>query len=297
MPLVDLHNHTTASDGIYSPSELIRKAAELKIDYFAISDHDTINGLNEAISASKSYPDLHFVPGIEITSTIKPIYPNFSPKSECHILGLNIDSSSIFLGEFITKLHERRMNRAPLIIQRVNEVFGLLASPITELEVREINHKSASDALGRPHIARTIVARGLCKDLQEVFDKYLFTNGPCFVRVPCPHPKECIEAIVAAKGVAILAHPISLVTEKLDRKTYKKSELFEIIKKLKNLGISGIEVKHPSFSKEEEIVMNLIAEELDLIKSSGTDFHSEERNEFGSFSNEIESVEWLNKNR
>lgn len=250
----DLHVHTTASDGIYTPSEIVSMAKVKKLRAIAITDHDTIDGCEEAISMGHT-KGVEIIPGVEIS--VK--YDNTS----IHILGLFIDTSNIAL---VQAMHEgivSRNERNPRIIKKLNEI-GI---KISMDEVEEI----AGGTIGRPHIAQVLVKKGYVKTSEEAFAKYLAKGKPAYFDRIRLLPEQAFELIINAGGIPIWAHP-------LIHKDFPE-DIDQMITKLKNLGLKGIEVYYSDYTEEQTQISKDLAERFGLIMSGGTDFHGTKASE------------------
>ena len=188
---IDLHTHTTASDGSLSPSELVKAAADARLLAVAITDHDTIEGVEEAAQAGSDI-GIEVVPGVEVSAEYSP--------GQMHIVGLFIDHHNQELGTWLSGIQGGRDTRNPRIIARLQE----LGLPITMDEVVKV---AGEGSVGRPHIARVMVAKGFVDDTQEAFDKYLAKGAPAYFDRLRATPEDSIRRIHSAGGLAILAHP------------------------------------------------------------------------------------------
>jgi len=252
---IDLHIHSTASDGTCTPSEIITTAKTLGLGAIAITDHDTIDGSKEASSMDLT-ESLHFLTGVEI-STAPPI---MNAQGSMHILGYCIRLDNPVLNQTLEELQAARKNRNPQIIERLN-ALGI------EITLKEVREKIGEDSqLGRPHIARLMVKKNLVSSINEAFDKYLAAGMPAYVdkfRVDC---FKAIEIIQGAGGLPVLAHPILL-------KTNKGKNFEDMVLSMKNRGLKGIEVYYPEHSADDTAYYIEIAKKFDLLMTGGTDFH------------------------
>jgi hypothetical protein len=259
----DLHIHTNFSDGILMPHEVVDLAKHNNLDGIAITDHDTIFGIDEAINRGKSYDDFYIIPGIEFGS----IYNG----EDVHILGYFIDYKNEELIETIDKLVNSRINRAKKIIEKLNE----LGVRITLEDVKEHTNKKN---IGRPHIARAMIDKNYVETISEAFDKYLDRGKPAYVERLYLSIDETIKLIRTINGISVLAHPGLLK----DR---------EIIDYCVVWGIDGIECIHPKHSKEEIEQFTKIANKNDLIITGGSDFHGDaDRTGIGKFFVDLNDV-------
>lgn len=253
---IDLHVHSTASDGTLSPHALIDLARKSKLGAIALTDHDSVSGARQVVAGGVP-TDIHFLTGVEISAAPPSIYPG---KGSFHILGYGIDLFDPTLTKALETLQASRKNRNPQILTRLNA----LGIPLTMADV--LTEAGDPDQLGRPHIARILVKKGLVKDIDEAFDRYLGNGKPAYVekyRIPCG---RAIEIIRNAGGVAVLAHPGLL-------KNTDGIGLERIVAHLKDLGLSGIEVFYPEHDSAMQSRFAAIAKRLELLMTGGTDFH------------------------
>lgn len=249
--IIDLHTHTTASDGQYTPSEIIQLAKEKSIQTLAITDHDTVSGLKEAIEAAKQQ-NLNLIPGIEI-STHKGV--------EIHMLGFFIDHKNAKLVEACNEYELSRSNRAVRICDYLNR----LGIPV---DLDEVKTYAGAGAIGRPHFAQWLQEHGMVKSRQEAFERYLDT--PRFkaeTEREKPSPEEAIQLIHEAGGLAVIAHP-GLIK-------FGKKNQEELIRGLKNKGLDGIECLYSKHEKKQEEFYMKLARKYDLKITAGSDFHGE----------------------
>ena len=191
--MIDLHVHTTSSDGQYTPAEIIQKAADKNIKVIAITDHDTISGLKEAEKEGKKH-GIIVVPGIEINISF--------PSGEFHLLGLGIKEPSTSLNNIVEKVIENRNERNRIIIEKIN-ADGI---PLTE---EELKSDFPDTVIGRPHFAAELVKYGVVKTRQQAFDQYLGRGKKWYTPRICTNLDEAIIAIQESKGVPVIAHPSS----------------------------------------------------------------------------------------
>ncbi len=252
---IDLHIHSTASDGTSSPSEILTTAKTLGLGAIAITDHDTIEGSKEAASMDLS-KSMQFVTGVEISTTP----PLITIQGSMHILGYGIRLDDPVLNQTLEQLQAARKSRNPQIIDRLNR----LGIDISLEDVRKEVGKNSQ--LGRPHIAGHLVKKGIVSSINEAFDKYLATGMPAYVdkfRVGC---FRAMEIIKGAGGIPVLAHPALL-------KTNKGSVFEDMVLSMKKMGLKGIEVYYPEQSPDDTAYYIEIAKKYDLLMTGGTDFH------------------------
>lgn len=247
--IIDLHTHSTASDGSMSPIELVRYAKEKGLAAIALTDHDTIGGIQDALAEGDRI-GLEVIPGIEISTEYKP---------ELHILGLFInkyDYSKIINSLKVIK--EGRDIRNKKIINRLNELG-------VEISEEEVSLLAVGEITGRPHIAQVLVLKRYVKTLDDAFDKYLGREGLAYFKRFELAPKEGIELIRNAGGIPIMAHPVFL------RKSY--DELDKLLMELKQYGLAGIEAFYSENTKEDTGKFLRLAIKHDLLVTGGSDFH------------------------
>ena len=248
----DLHAHTTASDGEYSPSDLVRKARALGLQTIAITDHDTLDGIAEAERTGEEL-GVRVIAGVELST-------KYNGKT-IDILGYHIRKRGE-LHELLSNMRKFRENRAELIIAK----FAELGMPISMEDVLEF---SKGGVIGRPHIAKAVVKKGYVSDVQTVFDEYLADGKPCAVDKRMLSPQEGIDLIHRAGGKAVLAHPV-----------YLDDELVEEL--LERHNFDGIEVWHRNHGPEENEKYKRLAAKYRLFMTGGSDFHHDEH-QLGSF--------------
>lgn len=252
---IDLHLHSTASDGTLSPTQIVAIAWRQNIAAIALTDHDTIAGVEEARVSAKKY-GVEFVSGIEISTNP----PNgFNLKGSLHILGYGIRIDDPDLTANLAKLQEARRNRNPKIIERLNRL-GL------DITLREVQEAVTTGQLGRPHIARILVKKGQATSINDAFDNYLGTGQPAYVdkfRIECA---QAIEMIRQAGGVAVLAHPILIDIA-------GKDALNALITQLTSFGLQGLEVHYPEHTEKDVAHYKALAQNSGLFETGGTDFH------------------------
>ena len=269
MSRVDLHVHTTASDGKFTPAEIVCKAREAGLLYIGICDHDSIDGVAKAQEAVLKNPGLTVIEGVEINTDV--------PAGELHILGYYYDPDNPELIQTLERLRNCRIERAHKMINKLRKM-GL---KIDFLRVEEL---AGEGAIGRPHIAQAMLEKGYINSFREAFTKYITRGGPAYVERDKITPIEAIQLILRAGGIPVLAHPLAF-------------ENFEaIIADLKLGGLAGMEVYYNNYDPEQIKKLLQIAEQYDLIPTGGSDFHGlDAMNEspLGTVEVPLESVERL----
>jgi len=251
---VDLHCHSTASDGTLSPTEVVRMAKRSDLCGLALTDHDTIAGVAEAAAEAQRL-GITFLPGIEISC----IFPR---PGTLHLLGYGIDSASPALHEMTRRLVAGRAQRNTRIIGRLNE----LGIDISEADVRATAPAGSAAVIGRPHIAMALIAKGYVNNTAEAFKTYLGQGGRVYVDKEQLTPEEALDLVRASGGLPVLAHPVQLRRQNDD-------ELLAVIKSLTDKGLAGIEVIHSDHTAAMTDKFSTWADELNLLKTGGSDFH------------------------
>jgi predicted metal-dependent phosphoesterase TrpH len=252
---IDLHIHSTASDGTLTPAEIVRLATALNLGAIAITDHDSVDGSREALAAGVP-ARLGFLTGVEISASPPSSYPR---KGSFHILGYRIDVTDNALNRELTKLQDARKNRNPDILSKLIA----LGIPIRMEEVKAV---AGGGQIGRPHIAKLLISKGAADTIEDAFDRYLGTGKAAYVdkyRIDCA---RAIKRIESAGGIAVLAHPGLLELES-DR------HLEDILTELKQMGLAGIEVYYPEHSERQTRRFMHLAQHFELLMTGGSDFH------------------------
>ena len=249
--MIDLHVHTTASDGQYTPSQIIQKASEKNIKVIAITDHDTTAGLKEALEEGKKL-GVSVVPGIELNITF--------PTGEFHLLGHGLKEPSKSLISIVENVIKNRNDRNLQIIEKMN-ADGV---PLT---IEEITNDYPDTVIGRPHFAAELVKLKVVKTRQQAFDQYLARGRKWYVPRICTNLDEAIVAIRDSGGVPVLAHPMSLYLS--------WGRLPDFLKECYEKGIVGIEAFHPGARVTECLRLEELGRKLGFIITAGSDFHGE----------------------
>lgn len=242
---IDLHTHSRASDGEFSPSEVAERARAAGIGVWALCDHDTVAGLPEARSAAER-AGIRLVPGIELSV--------FLEKKEIHVLGHFVDPAHPALREFEDFLAEHRRERMRQIVARL----ATLGVHVTEERIEQF---SGGKTLGRPHVARAIVEAGAAATVKEAFDRFLGEGKPAYVGRYRLEVDEAVRLVRGAGGTATVAHP---GVSKLERHE---------LARLRAAGVDGLEVVHADHVPSQREKLLRIAEELDLVPTAGSDYH------------------------
>jgi predicted metal-dependent phosphoesterase TrpH len=254
---IDLHIHSTASDGTLLPSEILALAQDLKIAAISITDHDTLEGSKNALSCGIP-PSVKFLTGVEISSDPPDAFPL---SGSLHILGYAFDVDHPELNQTLTRLKDSRQNRNP----RILELLSGLGIDITFDELRNL---AEEPQLGRPHIARLMVKKGVVPTIDAAFDRFLGHGKPAYVdrfRFGC---EETIRTILNAGGIPVLAHPMLL--------NIQRNDIFEnLISVLTEMGLRGIEAYYPEHTQDLLAYYTRVARRHDLLITGGTDFHGD----------------------
>ena len=249
--IVDLHSHTTASDGILTPSELVRRAADNQISMLAITDHDTVKGLPEAKETiMRENLAVKLIYGVEVSTIWK--------NNEIHIVGLNVDIENSQLLELLLAQEQWRINRAISISEK-------LAKVSIHDAYEQAQQFSKGDIVSRSHFARFLVASGYVKDIKQAFKKYLGKSGYAYVPANCCSIADAVKVIHAAGGQAVLAHP--------SRYDLTLTKLKLLINEFKTYGGDAIEVSQSRQTQEDLQQLAKLANEFELLASQGSDFH------------------------
>ncbi|HEU5368619.1 MAG TPA: PHP domain-containing protein [Ktedonobacterales bacterium] len=241
---IDLHTHSTASDGLYTPSELVKHASEAGLAIIALTDHDTTNGLREALSAGEAR-HLEVIPGIEVNTDIS--------STEVHVLGYFLEYQQAAFQQTLQTLRDMRVIRA----QRMVEKLRALGLNISWERVREL----AAGTVGRPHVAAALVEGGYAESVADAFNRYLGRGKPGYVPRYKLAPLDAIRLINSARGVPVLAHPAGI------------AELEHILPALCEAGLAGIEVYYGDYDPQTVENLKRLADYYHLIPTGGSDYH------------------------
>ncbi len=248
---IDLHIHSNFSDGAFSPRDLVSMAKDQGLVCISIADHDSVAGLSDGLTASE-LAGIEFIPAIEISV-------QFNSWHDVHLLGYGIAFNDSHFQDRLSDFREKRKSRNVDILARVNESLRLEGRQ--EISIDEVLIH-AKDAIGRPHIARALLERGYVKNIEDSFQRYL---------IPCDIPKyywpieDAIAEIKRLRGVAVLAHPTSITTD--------RQQLCNIITELKTLGLDGIEVFNNMAQAHEMEFLRRRTEEAGMLVTAGSDYH------------------------
>ena len=269
--LVDLHLHTLASDGRLTPTQLVDLIASKGVTVAAISDHDTTDGIAEAVRAAAGHPNLDIIPAIELSTDI--------PGDEIHMLGYFLQYEDEEFQAILRRFREGRLERGRMMVEKL----AALGKPVDWERVQEI---AGDGSVGRPHIALAMVEAGYFKEPKEAFYEYLGNNGLAYAERSKMTPEEGVEMLARVGGTAVLAHPANL--EDLDTKVVQ----------LKEAGLVGMEVHYAMYSEETIQRLVEVANRHGLIPCGGSDYHglgNTGEQEPGLLGPPMESVERLAK--
>jgi predicted metal-dependent phosphoesterase TrpH len=264
--MVDFHTHSNISDGDFSPALLVKEAVKQGLSAIALTDHDTINGLESARTAAVA-ENIHFIPGIEINinwigGKSSHGAPGLGPGGEFHLLGLGINSPSPGFIDAIGELSRRRETRNREMLDRMHELS-------IDVDWEELMALSGGHSLGRPHFASLLVKKKIVKNVNQAFDRYLGTGKVLYVPKEGLAFEKAVALIRESGGIPVLAHPISLYVA--------WGRLPDLIKTLKDMGLMGLEAWHPTAKRGSCRRLEDLAKTLGLYITEGSDFHGSAR--------------------
>ncbi len=266
---VDLHLHSTASDGVFTPSEVVRLSLERELAVIALTDHDTLSGVAEAQRAARA-TGLEVVPGVEVNAE--------GEWGDVHFLGYFVDPDRGPLCAMLRDIREARVARARAMVERLREM-GMA------LDWAEVQTLATGDSVGRPHVARALARRGYVHTVPEAFDRFIGNDGPAYVPRPRLTPPEVIQAILDSGGVPVIAHPAHTGPAVVAR-----------IPEFAGYGLQGVEVYYPLHPPETVERLLGLCREHGLLATGGSDFHGlgiKEGTQLGSVYVPCECVERL----
>ena len=252
MRAIDLHTHSNNSDGTFSVKELIDRAHDKGLAAIALTDHDTVDGVDEAIEyAASKYPDFEVIPGVELSTE--------GEGREVHIVGLYIDNHDKEFVEGLSTFVDSRTTRNKKMCKKLSEEAGI---PIS---YEMLTEEFPDTVITRAHFAKFMVDRGYVNSRAEVFDRYIGDHCPYYVGREKITPEDAIRSILKAKGVPVFAHPILC--------RFGDDRLDEFVGRLKGAGLVGIEAVYSTYERRDEIQIKELAKKYDLLVSGGSDFH------------------------
>jgi 3',5'-nucleoside bisphosphate phosphatase len=259
---IDLHIHSTASDGSLSPAAVVAAARTGRLDVVAIADHDTVGGVSEAQAAAVG--SVHVIPALELST--------YHDGSEVHVLGYYVDPGNPTLLQYGTRAGNRRQERMRDMLERLDRV-GVHVAYDDVLAAAG----PRADSIGRPHLARALVRRGYVTTVSDAFDRFIGDDGPAFVPTRLINPAEAIELIHAAGGVAVWAHP--------------RPDLLEPeLPRMRDWGLDGLECFRPRVGPAESDRIVSIAGRYGLFVTGGSDWHGEWHGPLGDFAVERDDI-------
>ena len=242
---VDLHLHTTASDGALSPVDLVQQAKAHGLECIAVTDHDSTNGIDEATAEGLRF-GVQVIPGIEMSTDI--------PRAEVHVLGYYLNYRDNQFQSLLVQLREGRRDRAEKMVAKLAEM-GL------DLSWERVQEVAGAGSVGRPHIAQVMLERGYVSSLAEAFTEYIGRNAPAYVERYKLTPVEAVQMILGVGGLPVLAHPAEVIT------------LSQLLPELTAAGLVGLECYYFGYSPEAVEGLVALADERGLVPTGGTDFH------------------------
>jgi len=248
LSLVDLHLHSTASDGLLSPADLVARTAALGLTYVALTDHDTVAGLPEAGKAASKFPNLTFLPGVELSTD--------TDTGETHVLGYFIDTTDAAFLAALERFRDSRLNRGRVMVDKLNA----MGVNITWERVKEI---AGEAAVGRPHIAMAMLEKQYIEKFEDAFHGIIEHGGPAYAEREKMTPAEAVGLILSARGLPVLAHPVTT------------GDPEGTVRTLKAAGLVGMEAYYHENRPEETEAMLALAEQYGLLVTGGSDFHGE----------------------
>jgi predicted metal-dependent phosphoesterase TrpH len=243
---VDLHIHSTASDGALSPEEVVGESVRRGLSVIALTDHDTVNGVAPALAAAEAFPGLRVVPGVELSTDVA--------QGEVHILGYFIDYSD---GELLARLERMRNSRR----ERAQEMIARLGDLGVNIDWSRVQEIAGEGSVGRPHLAQAMVEGGYVGSLKEAFNSYIGRGGPAYVERRKLTPAAAVELILRVRGLPVLAHPMTVA----DPET--------LVIELKAAGLIGIEAYYKDYSAADVGKLLSLAESHQLAVTGGSDYH------------------------
>ncbi|MCS6988259.1 MAG: PHP domain-containing protein [Chloroherpetonaceae bacterium] len=263
---VDMHMHTTFSDGALSPKDLVRKAKQAGLSAISITDHDNLAALEEAKPLADEL-GVELIPGVEVSAVRE--------ERDIHILGYFVKTEQSPLSDYLSHCRKLRLSRTERMIERLNKQG-------VKIRIEHVLEKAGQGSVGRPHIAAVLQERGYVQSYNEAFLKYIGTNCPAYERSIETEPAEVISLINQAGGLSFLAHPGRQVPD-------------DIVRHLIDNGLDGLEIVHPSHDEHRQEYYRAIANEYFLLMSGGSDYHGVKPQDEELFGKMHISYDWLCK--
>ena len=256
MAEVDLHLHTTFSDGRLTPTQLVRMCAERGLQVISVSDHDSTEGIPEALQAAREFPGMTVIPGVELSTDV--------PGSEIHVLGYFVDYQDARFQRTLQRFREGRQERGRKMVEKLRDLG-------VEISWERVKELSGDGAIGRPHIAQAMVEAGYVRYPRDAFDRYIGRNGTAYVERLKLTPAEAVGILVENGALPVMAHPTySLTTSDREEVEALKTTLQD----LKRAGLVGIEVYYGDYSPELVRRLAALADEVGLVPCGGSDYHA-----------------------
>jgi predicted metal-dependent phosphoesterase TrpH len=243
---VDLHIHSSTSDGRLSPEEVVRESARRGLAVIALTDHDAVSGLAPALAAAKAFPGLRVVPGVELSTD--------AAQGEVHILGYFIDYND---GELVARLERMRNSR----LERAQAMIAKLRDLGVNIDWSRVQEIAGKGSVGRPHLAQAMLEKGYIASFKEAFTSYIGRGGPAYVERRKLTPAAAVELVLRARGLPVLAHPLTV------------SDPEALVIKLKAVGLVGIEAYYKDYGADEVGKLLVLAERYNLVATGGSDYH------------------------
>ena len=246
MSKVDIHIHSTASDGRLTPEEVVRKSAEIGLTVIALCDHDTVDGIAPALAAARAFPWLKVIPSIEVSTDVSD--------GEAHILGYFIDYTD---PKLLVKLEEMRNSRRG----RAQKMIAKLRNLGINIDWQRVQEIAGGGSVGRPHIAQAMLEKGYISSIKEAFTDYISRDGPAYAEREKMTPAEAVAMILQAKGLPVLAHP------------FTTNDPEAMIVELKKAGLVGIEAYYDGYTADKVNQLVDLANKYNVIATGGSDYH------------------------
>jgi len=243
---VDIHIHSTASDGRLTPEEVVRKSAEIGLTVIALCDHDTVDGIAPALAAAKSFPGLKVIPSIEVSTDVSD--------GEAHVLGYFIDYTD---HKLLVKLEGMRNSRR----ERAQKMITKLRNLGINIEWQRVQEIAGSGSVGRPHVAQAMLEKGYISSIKEAFTDYISRDGPAYAEREKITPAEAVDMILQTKGLPVLAHP------------FTTNDPEAMIIELKKVGLVGIEAYYDGYTADDVSRLVGLANKYNVIATGGSDYH------------------------
>ncbi len=250
--MIDLHCHSTQSDGTLTPAGLVARAETVPLTALALTDHDTVAGIPEFRAAGAGSP-VQTIAGVEVAGYLKGL--------RMHLVGLFIDHERPELLALLSRVRQGREDRNAAILDR-------LCRSGCELDWTEVSAYGQGEAVGRPHFAQALIARGYCRTRKEAFDRYLARGKAAHVSRSVPPAVEVIRTIRRAGGIAIWAHPLTT-------RAMTGSRLERLCRELHSAGLDGLETRYSDYTSTQERTADAVAERVGLLRAGGSDFHGD----------------------